>query len=259
MKLIFFTLAVLFLSGCPQKSGLLFYEVVHERADCRPYCSLEFIVLSDGTMLRKEALGSSNEFDGHQVGLVKISEEKAIEAIRFVEQSGLEQGGERCSGCSEFHVFFLKDKKPVMFLTEEEKAPSSIFSIMENSKKIFSQGEQGEDFFAQFVFKRFGRNAVDYHFFPSGVVLREEFSEPGSRLFGAELSELSLEKNNALKSKIAPGFFGSVSGLANCQKAGLEYGYLEIKKNGSYDFVWTCGTESSAADQLFNDLLKEFG
>ncbi|GEM_PF-2663212 len=257
-KVAFLLVTLMFLLGCTSnQNNLLYYEIVHEKSDCKPYCSLEYIVLSNGIMLKKESM--EKEFNGFKVDLVDVGEQKAIQAITFAEQSVNETKDSTCSNCNNFHLFLIKGGKPWMFLEQEEKTPEFIKTIMEDSKKLFLEGQSTEDFFVQFVFKRVGQDAVDYHFFSDGVVLREEFIGFESRLGNAGLFRLSEEKKALVKSMATSDFFGSISSLKNCQKNGLEYGYLEIKNNGLYDFVWTCGAEKSAADQLFNGLLQEFG
>ncbi len=257
MRSIVLVFFLLLLFGCvEQNNGPSFYEIVNQREECDPYCSLEFIVLSNGIVLKKQSI--SSDFSQNTIELVDIGKEKAIKAIEFTQQNVTEVKDSRCVNCNDFHVFLIKDGQTIMYLEEEENSPEFIKKIFEDSKQLFSQGSPSQDFFVQFVYQRRSQNIIDYHIFSDGTLLKGEFGID-SALKKAELSILSKEKLDSLKSKITTDYFTSTSSIANCNQKNMQYGYLDIKKDGKHNFVWTCGAENSVADQLFNDFLAELG
>ena len=66
-------------------------------------------------------------------------------------------------------------------------------------------------------------------------------------------------REDEIKSMIGESFFDSQTRLENCFEAGMEMGYIEAQKNNQYSIFWTCGMEDSEADQVFNNLLAEYG
>ncbi len=250
--------ALVFLFGCTASpQGLLYYEIVLEKSGCKPYCSLEYIVLSNGLVMKKQS--NSQTVIENTIEIVKTTPEKAAQAIKFAQDNLSEQKFDKCNSCDQF-VFFT-NKKPdlFMFVSRQEEAPDFLNKIFENSQNLFSGGEKVEQFFVQFVFKKIGKNAVDYHFYPDGSVVKETYVGSSQELAGADAFMLNGQQLGFLKSQITGGLFDSKSGLENCQKNGLEYGYLEVLRDGEYIFEWTCGTRASKVDTVFNEYLREFG
>ncbi len=252
--LVFFVLVTMFFSGCVTDSGF-YYEIVHERNGCDPYCSLEYILLSNGTMMKK--LNLQDNYD-YEIKVAKIDSARAEEAIKNVEDLVSEYKETRCSNCNEYTLLMQQKGKSFMHITEEENSDSALKEILEDSALLFSEGEQLEPFFVQFVYKRLGQNAVDYHIFPNGSVLREEFVGDSQVLGPVEVFEITEEKAGLLEEKFDADFFDSETGLSDCHENGLEYGYLQLMKGDSYAFFWVCGTGDSRADKVFNELLMEF-
>jgi len=177
--------ALVFLFGCTASpQGLLYYEIVIEKSGCKPYCSLEYIVLSNGLVMKKQS--NSQIVIENTVEIAKTTPEKAAQAIKFAQDNLSEQKFDRCNGCDQF-VFFT-NKKPdlFMFVSRQEEAPDYLNKIIENSAGLFSGGEKGEQFFAQFVFKKTGKNAVDFHFYADGSVVKETYVGSSQELLGAE-------------------------------------------------------------------------
>ncbi len=256
-------LAVLFvllfaLLGCLKPlAGPQYYEIVFDKADCNPYCSTEFIVLSNGLVFKKESY--SRSVINNQIEIVKVSEDNALQAIKSAQESVGEQKTERCENCNSYVLFLEKKGRHFMFSAQEKDAPESVKKVFDDSTKLFLEGNKTEQFFVQFVFKRPGQNTADFHFFSDGTVLREDFSANTQILAGVEVFLLEKEKIDLIRGKISSDLFDSRTGIENCFEKGLEYGYLEVQMDEQYGFFWTCGAQSSKADELFNDLLKEFG
>ena len=145
-----------------------------------------------------------------------------------------------------------------MFADTEENTPNEVKQILENSKELFKTGVRQEDFFIQLVYKKLGQKTIDYHLFPNGSILYEEFDD-GINLTSARVYTIGEEKLKRIKNLVKPNFFESESSIVNCYTIGFDYGYLEVKSGSLYNFAWTCGTEDSDADELFNELRKEFG
>lgn len=250
-------LAITLLSGCTtEKSDGVYYEIVLEKADCDPLCKEEYILLSNGTMMKKYTPEKGIFKD--EIEIVKIDESTAKEAIEMVQNLPITESKSRCEFCDEYTLFMIKEGAAFMFVDTEDNTPNEIKEIFDSSTELFKTGEKEEDFFIQFVYKRLGQNSIDFHFFPNGAVLYEEFDEQ-LNLTKARVYDISEERIEFLKNSVKPEFFEAQSSILNCYRVGLANGYIEIKKGNSYNFVWTCGVEDSSADELFNALLKEFG
>jgi len=248
---------ILVLSGCSNNQGTgNYYEVVHERANCDPYCSLEYLLVSNGYILKKES--HSRGSVQHDITIVKISSSKAEQAIASTHNLITEHKTERCVNCNEFTFFTLKEGQPFMHVTSEENSPDEMKTIFETTKELFEEGTEAESFFVQFVYKKIAQNSIDYHLFPNGTIVKLEFIGNSYDLGAAEVYDLETEQIEEIRNLIQPEYFSSESSLHECLTKGLEYGYLEIQKDDQYHFVWTCGTENSEADKLFNDLFEVF-
>lgn len=255
LAILLFSAVLLF--GCvKQNNDLRFYEIVHERGDCKPSCSLEYLVISNGIMLKKESQGV---YPNHKIELFSILPEKAGELINLTSANIKESTGEECRNCDLFTLFISTKEKPISFFAKEETAPDFINELEQKTADLEKGGKKEEQFFIQFVFQRLGKDAVDYHFFANGTVLKEEFKGNSFSLENASLYKIPEEKIAQIKSDVKPEFFTSKSSIENCAEKGLSYGYLEVQKGPSYAFSWTCGAENTEADILFNLLLKEYG
>jgi len=253
-----FVLIIATLSGCifDNSETPTYYEILLENSDCDPLCKEEYIVLSNGFIMKKYSI--EKEIIKNEIEIVKIDESKAKEAITFVQGLSIDPRENRCIECDEYTLLTIKNKAAFMFADTEQNTPNDIKQIFEDSKQLFSTGVKQEDFFIQFVYKKIGQNSIDYHIFSNGSVLFEEFDD-NINLTNVRVYDIGKEKIEFLKNIIEPGFFESESSIRNCYTIGLDHGYIEVKKENSYAFVWTCGAENSSADKLFNTLMKEFG
>ena len=250
--------AILIISGCADnKNKLVYLEIVHERADCNPYCSTEYILFSNGTMMKKQS--NDNGPYMNKVELVKVAPEKALSAIMAIEDYGLEYRPERCDHCNRYTLLTLKDGAPFMHVIEEERAAPKVKEIFDDSSSLFFEGEEIEQFFVQFVYTRLGQNTIDYHIFSDGSVLKEEFIGQELVLGAASAFEIEEDKIDLLKEKFDSKFFNSKSGLNNCTSNGLSSGYMQVMKGEFYSFEWTCGTLESRVDDVFNEMMEEYG
>ncbi len=260
MRIVLFSaiLLFLFLQGCAtNNSDLEYLEIVHEIKTCDPYCSVEYILLSNGMMLKKQS--NTEDIIHHEIEFVKIDESVAKEVIESAKQNVFESLNERCYNCDEYTLFFNDKEKSFMYSVNAKNAPLFLKNIKDNLAQLFSSGVATDQFFIQFVYKRIGYNSLDYHIFPDGSVLKEEFAGVDYTLASSEIFLITPEKLNELNNSISEDFFDSQSNLEKCYTKGLEHGYVEILKNDSSKFIWTCGVMESEADLLFNKLLAEFG
>ncbi|MBN1940841.1 MAG: hypothetical protein JW772_01520 [Candidatus Diapherotrites archaeon] len=263
-----FALALFTIEPEPPAGELSYYEIVHDRIDCAPACSAEYIVLSNGIVFRRQKVNvmAEDKYRGGRVMVkhnlidtVRVAGESAAEAIEFAHANVQESFGARCSNCNSFHYFSLNEENPINYFAEESEAEQVLFGIEEKSANLFNEGVEEDDFFLQFVYKRTGENLIDYHFFYDGSVLLNEYKGYETIVIGTRLFTLEEEKLLELKSMIDNNFFESQSGLVECFEKGLEMGYIEAQKNNKDSFVWTCGTQNSRADEIFNWLLQEHG
>jgi len=212
-----FSMVLLF--GCvKQNSDLRFYEIVHEKSDCKPSCSLEYLLISNGIMLKKESQGA---YPNHKIEIFSIQKEKAEELVNLTSANIKESAGEECRNCSLFTLFISAKEKPISFFAKEESASNFIVGLEQKTAALEKEGKKEEQFFIQFVFQRLGNNAIDYHFFPDGTVLKEEFTGNSFSLANATLYKIPEEKIAQIKSAVKPEFFASESGIENCPRKGL--------------------------------------
>lgn len=254
---------LLFLAvGCTKPpvpdSKLTYFEFVIDKERCNePVCFLEYIVASDGSFLEKSAFRNGVDIPA-EIFLGQLDSEQAASLLSFVGQN-LQNQTEPCQEC--YRLYYSDGTR--LFRQEIPLEPQN--ETLERLRTLLAEAKKtavpAPDFFAKLVFKEYQKPTVDYHFFPSGLVIKEEFSDRADIFSGAELS-IRKEKILELQNQVDDSFFDSQTAPSwqptfNCLPD-ISYGYLEIKKNGKYASKWVCGGGNTAADRLFAKWYGEF-
>jgi hypothetical protein len=235
-------------------TDLSYFEFVNEdglSGDMR-----EYIVISNGVALSKIKHGSSANVTLGQIPLEKT--ETLMSSVRQRRDS-LAGGGIACKGCELYHLFYGDAAGTNALSVRSADAPGWLPEIEVETAAASRGTELAQQFFVHFIYSESGEDAVDYHIFSDGTVLREEFGDANGDLLASTITKIGQADIADLASMVDDSFFSSISSLKGCQPIGLDYGYLEIHKSYQYGLIYTCGTESSKADAIFNHLMTKTG
>lgn len=236
-----------------------YYEFVDEDTNCKDICYTEYVVLSNGMAFAKKEIKLDGEKKA-EVSLGLMDKDKAGDLIRQARDlmGGSSSTGINCTDCRLYHLFYGDKSETRAFTSRVENAPRFMFRVQEMTIPAFADIRLLDPFFVHFIFGTQGGNAVDYHFYPEGTVLREEFGRNNGELIASKIYTLNPDGLEILKDLVTDDYFRSEdSDLKDCGREGLEWGYLEIQKGADYKTVYTCGSGASGADKIFNELLNK--
>ncbi|MBU0758687.1 MAG: hypothetical protein KKG59_02510 [Nanoarchaeota archaeon] len=239
-----------------QETDLKYFEFVHENPSCEIYCDIEYIVVSNGMTLTK-----TKDFVGREIIIGKIDPVDAEKLVRQTEtQLGdLSNGGIDCRDCNINHIFYGDKSKTQAFTTYVDEAPEFIQNIHTDTERVLQSQQIPDQFFMNLVFKKNNEFAKDYHFFPDGTVLIEEFGELNGNLISSEIVKIDKSDMDTIRLSIEDGFFTSEDDSDTCWKKKLDYGYIQVLDKDKHNFVFICGIGDSSADRLFNKLVSKVG
>ncbi len=243
-----------------RKTDMRYYEFVYEDLTCETICFEEYIVHSNGLVLiKKETRAEGITKTGIDTGT--IDKTRAEELIQKTENlvGAINTGGVDCRECQIYHIFYGDPEKTASLTGYAEDAPEPIKEIGEETRLALKNIKPIDPYFMHFIYKKPGNNSIDYHIYPDGTVLKEEFGQKNGELIKSAIYTLSQRDIEHMIESTTVEYFTSEDNLLNCNKNGLEWGYLEIKKDSDYRLVYTCGTGNSAADRLFNEMLRKTG
>ncbi len=257
------TLILLLFSGCNgekdtfsfRKTEYKYIEFVREDATCEKHCIEEYIIHSNGvTLIKKHFRGRMPEII---IGTIPLNKAEAlIQATgNLIRDEGNE--GIECTECRIYHIFYGDKEKTNAYTVNMTDAPDKIKDLEEEIRENVEEINEMESFFVHFIYKKPGEYAVDYHFYPEGTVLYEEFGQGNGELIKSAIYTISPEDVDFMRKETTDDFFNSKTSLENCITVGLEWGYLEIEKEDKYRLIYTCGTGNSTADALFNKLMEK--
>jgi len=236
-----------------------YYEFVSEDPGCKQACSTEYIVNSNGVVLRKvESNIGRDRLVKVNIGI--IAKDKAQELILNVKtlvkafkSEAIESYNRRL-----VHILFSDPDETKSVTKYADDAPQWISEVENNTDLALEATMPVESFYINFVSVPQKGNSLSYHFFPDGTILREEFTKKGRQLISAKAYSIDEKEISAIKEIIPQAYFNSSAGEINgCRDSGLEWGYIGIKKGGDYKVVYTCGAGNNIADNLFKALSKK--
>lgn len=262
-----FTLMFIVSSCKPQKdvirfqnTSMSYFEFVYEDASCSMDCSREHLVISNGiTFTRTEtALGSKKNV---MISIGEIDAKNAALIIGEAEKITINHAAKDiiCKDCRAYHLFYGDKGKTKSFSTLAYDAPDFIQRFEKTVQSALQNEKKLEPFFIHFIFEKTNKEAVDYHFYFDGTVIKEEFGPGNGDLISSAIYKINDFEIKKLRQLVTKGFYSSAENLENCRKNNIDWGYLEIKDKDDYGLVFTCGTGESEADKLFLDLLKKTG
>jgi hypothetical protein len=228
-----------------KETDLSYIEFVREE----PESFEEYIIHSNGLVLEKKA---------ERIRIGHIDGKRAVEIIERAGD-GMKDTTEGidCEECGIYHVFYGSPRETLAYTVRMDEAPQYVLELEEETKKVADELVRGEAFYVHFVYKRTGEYVTDYHFYPDGTTLLEEFGPRNGELKNSRIYRLEREVMERIKREIPDEYFTSENDLMGCNSRDLEWGYLEIQKDGRYGTVYTCGTGNTAADELFNEFLEK--
>jgi len=256
------------ISGCTtqkdtfdfKETDMKYYEFVYEDTECKDECLTEYIVHSNGLVFPKKETNTGGMINTEiYIGIIdKKKAETLIERTK-TDIGNTNTEGIDCDSCQLYHIFYGEKEITRSFTTRTENAPGFFKDIEENTSQELKTQTPLEPFFIHLIFKKPKENAIDYHFFPDGTVLKEQFGERNGELLSSAIYTISQKDMDAMKQSTTNDIFASSDNLDRCDKNNLEWGYIEIQKGTSYKLIYTCGTGNSRADKLFSELLKKTG
>lgn len=243
-----------------QKTDLSYYEFVYEDSSCESgECLVEYIVQSDGTVFLKKETKKNNISEIEiKAGMIEKKEaESLVYSVKNAVANVSGTGGVDCVSCQLYHLFYGDPFQTKTIVKYRAGVPGFMLKVRENTELGLETMALLDPFFVHFVFEPRGKSTVDYHFYPNGLVLREEFGRKNGELLDSAIYSVSSENIDSLKRMVEDNYFASQDNLYGCVRSDFSWGYLEIKKGDAYRAVFTCGNGSSGADKLFNELLNK--
>ena len=259
---------VLVLSSCKPKSdifefkdtSLRYLEFVYEDTTCASDCSREYIIMSNGiTFTRTEKEIEEGKATKTIIG--SIEKENARNIIDLAQDitSKSSNEGIDCKYCTLYHVFYGDNKKTKSFTTYIRSAQKSIEELQSRTLEELKGQKLLDQFFVHLVYKEPRKNTIDYHFYPDGTVLKEEFGPKNGELLSSKITEITKENLKEIKDMVGEKKYNSKENLRNCNQKGLEWGYMELSNQENYAIVFTCGFGESSEDKLYAALMKKIG
>lgn len=214
-----------------KETDISYYEFVYEDFGCKNDCFIEYIVHSNGVVFtKKETMADKGRKT--EINLGTIDKNKAEDLINYTKKiiENLGTKNVNCADCRFYHIFYGSPRETKAFTTYFENAPEFIAEINAVTESALKEIRPLESFFVHFVFQPVEGNSIDYHFYPEGTVLKEEFGKKNGELLFSAIYFLDLQEINNLKKIVTDDYFISLDNLNDCNAANLLWGYLEIKK-----------------------------
>lgn len=248
-------LLLVFFSGCngpkPQNKPA-YFELLLEQEPCTEQtCFKEFIVASDGTFFAK----TSHRNDGLSTPVFffgTLSKEQTDSLFAFTREKFSVSAFEPCVTC--YRLYFLDGQKLVRIEENAQNQKPALKELFETVSQLQAVSSPAERAYLKIVFKEQGKPPADYHYFPSGLVVKAVFGAANEGLSEAALESMP-EKIVEIKNRLTPAFFSTPTEL-NCLP-NLVYGYLEAVLDSRYASHWVCGAGGTEADALFAKLYGE--
>lgn len=228
-----------------------YLEIVREKKPCTRECFVEYILLSNGVMVKKQF--DTQEYD------------EAIPAFS-VRRAGREAAGSLLGQAAAFfgkespasgshtdpdNLYFYDGEKHYAWSGKEETADFS--ALYGETQTAYTSAALAEDFYLHQYYQPLQGGTQALHIFTDGTIITSVFDRLSYRMIATSIARLNdedLEKTKALAARAqaaAPGKF-----MKCAAETGLEYGLVEFINGGNIQKSYTCGTGSGDIPALFS-------
>jgi hypothetical protein len=238
-----------------------YYEYMYDDPGCRNnICMKEYIVHSNGIVFSRDE-SVINGSRKTKINTSKIEKNKAEYLIAYTgdHMQVLNPEGIDCQNCGLVHIFYGDTDKKKSATSYMDISPQFMSDVLAMTELELKNAILLEPFFVHVVFSSLWKNSADYHFYSDGTVLKEEFGEKNGELLGFNIYTIEKSVIDELRNSINKDHFLAKDNEIGCVELGLKWGYIELQKDGEYNFAYTCGVGDSAVDKLFKELFEKTG
>lgn len=233
-----------------------YIEIVKEDPTCSENCFLEYIILSNGTVLKKY-IKSFTDKSKNGLSLSKSGDDLSYLFKRANEITGKygNNNGIECDKCVIYHLYRNEGETLSSYSSKSDETPEEIKDIMDEIGGVYENSIPGKDIFVHFYFERKDYEFIDYHIFTDGDVIREVFGRKNGELLESDTYRITAKQRSEIKNLIGKEFFLENTANISCLGKNILWGYLEIKKYDDYNYVYTCADGKLNSDIIFNYLM----
>lgn len=242
-----------------KKTDLSYYEFMYDDPGCRDgNCIKEYIIHSNGLVFsRDKSVINGSKKTKIKIGTIEKNKAGYLIAYTRDHMTVLNPEGIDCYNCGLVHIFYGDAAGKKSATSYIDVSPQFMRDVLAMTESEVENIGFFESFFAHIVFTSSGGVSADYHFYPDGTVLREEFGKKNGELLNFNIYTIEKSIIEEIKSGITEDYFTAEDSEAGCVEVGLSWGYIELQVGQKYNFVYTCGVGDSAADELFKELFEK--
>lgn len=233
-----------------------YFEIVREKPKCTGgECFIEYVVLSDGTVVRKQ-IDKAQEDAAATMSVGKVGDTGGLFAKAAALFKGAGSAASRSAGPD--NVFFYDGEKFYSYGSTDPDAPAYL-ALFQDVKAAFAKAAPAPDFYAHVYYTPLTGNTRDFHVFSDGTVIASMFGKDTYIIIYTYVTATAADEIANLRKLGAEAVKSPSADYKKCAPAsGIDYGFVEMKIDGGYIRSYTCGDGNDGVASLFRHVRAAF-
>lgn len=248
---------MLLFCGAAQADGNARYvEIVREKPNCKTAeCFVEYMILPSGIAVKKQ-IDTAAEDAPARMSVRKFPDASSLFAHVTAFFAGSRGSGSRTNDPE--NIFFYDGEKFYSYGSPDPDAPAYL-ALFREADEAFEKGTPASDFYTHVYYTPAKGNTKDFHVFSDGTVIASMFGKDTYMIIYTFVSATDAAEVATLRQLGTAAVKAKASDYKKCAPAsGLDYGFVEMRIDGSYIRSYTCGDEADSVALLLNHIRGTF-